>query len=198
MYEDSLLINSQSQNSSAKIAIVIDNIAISYYETEYEGRDPWNQLDDRLFACNIGIAFQHSAFYFRMIKDTVDKLTDTGVVRHLIKTRVLIRRKYPQDEPEPKVFDVDDLLFGFNIFLGFCGICVIVFCVEVILGIKVCRTNLSFDRLRKKFSNKKEKCAQIHPKSTIDGLIFVRNSQKHSDVLSKFRIRKKVVENVQI
>lgn len=173
------------------MALLADDILISFYETQNKGQDPWNQLDDRFYAVNIGIATQHSAFYFRMIKDTVDKLTDTGIVKHLIKTRVLIRRKYPEDEAEPKILTIEDLLFGFNIFLGFCFICGFIFVIEVILGMKICRTNMSWQILRKKLTTKAMKFAKVHPMTTIESLVFSRSQTKADKILEKFRIKKK-------
>ncbi|CAG9811684.1 unnamed protein product [Chironomus riparius] len=189
--EDDQLVQTQSQNSSAKIALIVDDIMTTFYDTQNIGQNPWNQLDDRFFSTNIGIATQHSSFYFRMIKDTVDKLTDTGITTHLIKTRVLVRRKYPKDESEPMILRIDDLLFGFNIFLGFCIISGLIFVVELILGVKCCRKNLSLEILCRKLKSKKVKYAKIHPMSSIEGLIFSRHRRSVVDVLRQFKIKKK-------
>jgi len=190
VYKKFSLVHSQSQNSSAKIALLVDDVMKTYYDSESKEQNPWNQLDDRFCAFSIGIATQHSSFYFRMIKDTVDKLTDTGVIRYLIKTRVLIRRKYPQDEPEPKILNIDDLLFGFNIFLGFCLISGLGFIVELILGTLVCRKNLNFHLLRKKLRNKKIKFAKVHPMNTIVSLICFEHQKLSLELIRKFKAKK--------
>lgn len=189
--EDSELVSTQSQNTSAKMAIVADEILTTFHDTQNKGQNPWNQLDDRFYATRIGIATQHSAFYYRMIKDTVDKLTDTGIIKHLIKTRVLIRRKYPKDVAEPKILNIEDLLFGFNIFLGFCLICGIIFWIELILGMKIIRTNLNLVILRRKLMTRTLKFAKIHPMTSIEVLIFSRRQRKVTNLLNEFRIKKK-------
>jgi len=184
------LVNTQSKNSSAKIALLVDDILTIYYDNENKGQSPWNQLDDRFDAINFGIATQHSSFYYRMIKNTVDRLTDTGIMSHLVTTRVLVRIKYPQDEPEPKILNIDDLLFGFNIFLGFCGISGLIFVVELILGTLVCRKNLSFHLLRKKLRNKKIKFAKVHPMNTIVCLICFEHHKLSLKLIKKFKTKK--------
>ena len=193
--EEALLVYKQSQKSSAKIALLVDDILTTFYDSENKGQNPWNQLDERFFAVTIGIATLQSSFYFRIIKDTVDRLTDTGVIRHLINTRVLMLKKYPKDESEPKILSLEDLSYGFNIFLGFCLISGLIFIVELILGLKFCRKNMSFNHLRKKLRNTKIKFTKVKPMNTIECLIFARIPQENLDVLSKFRIRKNPVEN---
>jgi hypothetical protein len=168
----------------------------TFYDSENRGKDPWNQLDERFFAVTIGIVTLESSFSFKMIENTVDRLIDTGVISHIIKTRVLYVKKYPKDESEPKILNVDDLLFGFNIFLGFCGISGLVFCFELALGIKVCRKNMSIHLLRMKFSNRKVKHAKVHPMNTIISLICFKRQKLSLELIDKFKVKQLDLDNV--
>ena len=117
---------SQSQNSSAKIALLVEDILATYYESVNKGHNKWNRFDEDFYTNRVAIVLQQSSFYFRMIKSVVDRLIDTGVVKYLARTRMKL--KYPNPESEPTVLSIDDLMFGFNIWLGFCGISLIVLC----------------------------------------------------------------------
>jgi len=72
--EERKIIYSQSQNSSAKIALVVDETEARNYDNHYKGRDKWNRLDGSFFTLHMAILIQHSSFYFRMLKNVVDKL----------------------------------------------------------------------------------------------------------------------------
>lgn len=75
---------------------------------------------------------QPNAFYFRMIEKILDSLIDTGVISYLIEKDIGTKLKFSQPNSEPSVLNMDDLYFGFNIWLGFCVVSVLSFLVEQI------------------------------------------------------------------
>ena len=77
-----------------------------------------------------GLATQPNAFYFKMIENTVDSLIDTGVISYLIENEIGKKIKFGQPNSEPSVLSMNDLSFGFNIWLGFCVLSVVSFVIE--------------------------------------------------------------------
>lgn len=87
-----------------------------------------------------GLVTQTNAFYFEMIEKTVDSLIDTGILSYLIEKDIGKKLKFGQAESEPKVLNMDDLSFGFNIWLGCCVFSAICFVIELVgWPIKKCR-----------------------------------------------------------
>ena len=181
---------SQSQNSSAKIALIVNDNEAKNYEIINKGRDTWNKFDNSFFTTHLGIAVEHYSFYFRMLKNVVDRMTDAGVMAHLMKTKLFNTRSYPKPESEPNVLNIDDLLFGFNIWAGFCGISGFAFVIETILGIKSCRKILIFDYLKKRFKFKKVKFAKVHQSKDLKCSNCSETQGVKSEMLQKIRIKK--------
>jgi len=119
---------------------------------------------------------------------------------YLLKTRVLIERKYPNPESEPTVLGLDDLLFSFNIWLGFCGISGIVFVAEFIFRMKFCRKKFSFHYFWKKFKFNKLKFAKVHQNREGKCQNCYENQKLTPKLLKSFRIKKpepKIDENAE-
>lgn len=79
-----------------------------------------------------GIVTKPNAFYFEMIEKTVDSLIDTGILSYLIEKDIGTKLKFDQAENEPKVLNMDDLSFGFNIWLGCCVLSAAGFLIELV------------------------------------------------------------------
>ena len=60
----------------------------------------------------------------------VQQLVATGVVGKVIGNLVGVKRKFSKTS-EPRILAIENLDFGFVIWMWFCGICVIVFLVEL-------------------------------------------------------------------
>ncbi|KAL7050120.1 hypothetical protein ACKWTF_003962 [Chironomus riparius] len=135
----------QSQNSSAKMGLCVDEYFKNFVEFGEQRNDDWNQLEDVvLYTTYETFMFHNFAFYYRMFKNVIDNLIPTGVMKHLIENYYTKKWKFEKLEDEPKVLSLDDLIFGFNIWLGCCLITIIVFFAEQIGRIKsrVNRNNL--------------------------------------------------------
>lgn len=120
----------QSQNASAKTSLLITDLFQSYAEYTKQQSDNWIKLKDVMHVTHGGIVAKPNSFYFEMIEKTVHSLIDTGVMNYLIENHIGRKLTFRKPENEPKVLSINDLLFGFNIWLGFCVLSVICFFVE--------------------------------------------------------------------
>jgi len=164
----------QSQNSSAKMALSVDEFNSNYYQNlGIKAVNSWNKLETVLEKSFDAFFFIGSTFYFRMFNKIIDDLIPTGVMNHLIENHYTKKfRKIENDETEPKVLNYDDLSFGFNIWLGFCLISLVGFIAEHIY--KLIRT-------------KKIKFAKVHPvlEGTLESFRILS-----PELIEKFRIKK--------
>lgn len=112
-------------NGTAKMCLMMD----AYFKSELKFVH-WNQLQNIFMNTMLGsFVFYQKSFYFEMMKPTVDKLVDTGIMKYLLDNHQ--RKKYPEiTEFKPKVFSLIDLDFGFVLYLGLCGLCTIAFLLE--------------------------------------------------------------------
>ena len=167
---------SQSQNASAKMALCVDEISLNDFEFKRRKNHDWNQLDEPLFTTHESFVFFDFSFYFRMLKKTIDKLIDTGVMKHLVDNHYLMRKKFGKTQKGPKVLNMNDLSFGFNIWLGFCLISIAAFVAEKI-----------FKLTRKP---REIKFAKVHPIGSKHEL----RAKTKPETFKKFRICKNLPE----
>jgi hypothetical protein len=127
----------QSQNSSAKLALVVDGLLQNHIEKDRNWKNDWNKLDDTFFTSHESFLFHTSAFYFRMFNKIISRLMDTGVMKYLCDEFYTKTPSFdPKHQNEPKVLNLDDMAVGFNIWLGSCCFAFIAFLGERILGTK--------------------------------------------------------------
>lgn len=92
----------------------------------------WNRIPDIVVHTSLQtFAFEKQAFYTRMMQKTVNSLVDTGIMKYLVDF-YLNRVGYLKVFDIPKVLKLDDLEFGFNIWLAFCGFSLLAFMMEKI------------------------------------------------------------------
>lgn len=59
-------------------------------------------------------------------------LTQGGIPQYFLKyIQKVVLKELPADEQQPKKFSIEDLKFGFMIFLGCCGVSLVVFMIEL-------------------------------------------------------------------
>lgn len=119
-YLDALL--TQSKNSSAKIALAVDQFYINFVDSFVERKTTeWNRLEDTvLYTSHDVFIFIGNVFYTQMFLKIIKSLIPTGIMSYLIENFYTKKIKFAKVEDEPKVLGLDDLGFGFNIWLGFC------------------------------------------------------------------------------
>ncbi|KAL7011826.1 hypothetical protein ACKWTF_014475 [Chironomus riparius] len=75
-----------------------------------------------------------NSFMYRTFKDVMERLIPAGIPQHLYEYQELkMFKKYePENHKNPKVLTVNDLLFGFVLWIGACGMSVVGFMIEII------------------------------------------------------------------
>lgn len=167
------MLKTQSQNSSAKLALCVDQFFKNYYENATGMSINWNQLDEILYTSHESFVFFQLSFFFRMFKKIIDRLIDTGVMKYLAENYYTKELKFLKFKSEPKVLSVDDLAFGFNIWLWVCCVSVSAFIAELIVS--------------KWKSRKKLKYAKVHP---IEINSINQKKKANPETLMKFRVKK--------
>ncbi|KAL7023577.1 hypothetical protein ACKWTF_012686 [Chironomus riparius] len=139
-----------SKNDTVKRAIHVSDHIHSYLMFKSKAHDDWNELEDFTFFVGLGslIMFQ-SSFYFRMIEQTTNRLVDTGVMKYLLG--LVIKEHVMIEKPNslPNVLNLQNLSFGFNIWIGFFCISILIFILEILsLKFQIKRRQKLFGKIR--------------------------------------------------
>jgi len=111
----------QSQNASAKLALTVDEFYVNHFSSSLKSTLKWNKLEDTVFSpSRDAFCFFGAAFYTRMLMKIVDNLIPTGIMNYLIEVHYTRKWKFAKVGKAPQVLTLDDLAFGFNIWLGCC------------------------------------------------------------------------------
>jgi len=146
-----LAFRKESRNDTLKLAFHMTDHIQSIIMNEYRIYDDWNRLEDFMLLVRFGaFSMPQSAFYFKMIEQTTNRLIDTGVMKHLIEDVIKEKPGIKCPEDPPKVLTIQDLAFGFNIWIGFCVISLFGFILETLFSRLYIHC---FHRLTGKFSN---------------------------------------------
>ncbi|KAL7025526.1 hypothetical protein ACKWTF_013514 [Chironomus riparius] len=123
-----------SQNSFAKMCLIIEDLLQD--ELDAYVHPKWNKIElENIFISHQAFIFHQHSFYFRMMFKTVNSLIDTGIMKHLTDN-YLRQKKFIVLEEIPMSLKLNDLSYGFNIWLGFCGMSLIIFFVETMKKVK--------------------------------------------------------------
>ncbi|KAL7042082.1 hypothetical protein ACKWTF_001019 [Chironomus riparius] len=91
----------------------------------------WNQIkNEHLFITQQVFAFRDYAFYFRILKNTIDSLIDTGQMEYLLRNYYPNSQRFDNFYNGTKVLALYDLQSGFLIWFGCCGLSIFVFIIE--------------------------------------------------------------------
>ncbi|CAG9806657.1 unnamed protein product [Chironomus riparius] len=124
----------QSQNSTAKICLIIEDLLQNVLDSKVITK--WNKIElENIFVAHQAVVFHQKSFYFRMMMKTINSLIDTGIMKHLTDD-YLKQKKFIVLEEIPMSLKLNDLSFGFNIWLGFCAMSFIVFLVELMKNLQ--------------------------------------------------------------
>jgi len=127
-----------------------------------------------------------------MIINDVERLTDAGIMSYLIQTYKKLNTLHFQTESEPTILSIDDLAFGFNIWLRFCGSSLVAFLVEMLLNTKFCR-KLTISLKCSKF--KKIKFAKVHQRLENKCQKSNKNQKPSQELVKKFKVKRNKTEN---
>lgn len=107
----------------------------------------WNKLDTVLFTSQDVFYFYGAAYHTRMFIQIIDNLIPTGVMKYLIEEHYTRKWKFAKVEKGPKVLAVDDLAFGFNIWLGSCLVSTLGFIIEIFIKFMTKPTKIKYAKV---------------------------------------------------
>lgn len=169
--------SSQSQNESAKLALCVDEFFLNHVETDTKTQYYWNKITNSVLYTSYEVfVFWNYAFYFRMLRHVINELIPSGIMKYLVEKHYTKKWKFEKLEDGPSILTVNNLSFGFNIWLGCCLISICAFIIEK--SLKLCESS----------KNKmiKLKNAKIHPE--LNGS-FENIKKISSELIVKFRIK---------
>lgn len=100
-------------------------------------------LNQRYFVTNVGLATSNNHFIFHLADDVMQNLISAGIAQYLEKfyTDLDYPRYQEENGKEPVVLSIDDLNFGFVIWLVASGVSVMAFICEILHNCKVFLSN---------------------------------------------------------
>lgn len=93
-----------------------------------------SRLEEVLFTDTVGLSMQRNSFLYQLSEKIMRDLITGGIPLNLVKFYhlILARAKLPAPEG-PKVLNIEDLRYGFTIWLIACGIAVFTFFAELLI-----------------------------------------------------------------
>lgn len=120
----------QSQNYSAKLAFFIpdEQLAVLRKVCKCEPK----VLKQPLFNIQVGIGLLPNHFLYDLTEDVVQKFISMGIIQNLYNyySWVLFHTEIRNTGTGPMVLSLDDVTFGFNIWIVMCCLSVIGFLIE--------------------------------------------------------------------
>lgn len=136
----------------------------------------WNRLEDKsMYTMLLGVSSIQDAFHFRMILKTINSLIDTGIMKYLVDNHLQKRQFYKIEKEGPEVLRLEKLAFGFNIWLGCCGISTAVFLLE---------------KIRELFLAIKIRHFKVHPLNCSKSEYETERREYSKEYFDKFRVNK--------
>ena len=92
-------------------------------------------LKQTLLTYQNGVSMLRNHFLFEATEEVVQRLIPMGIIQHSFElhTWISLRPVIEVEENEPKVLTIDDLEFGFVIYLATCGLSIFGFFCEVFI-----------------------------------------------------------------
>lgn len=93
----------------------------------------YKRIPETIMSFNFGIGVMMNNFIFHATDKAMGQMIQNGIPQYFVKYLDEVDfHPMPADEKEPKVFGLDDLAFGFNVFLVYCGISFLTFVAELL------------------------------------------------------------------
>jgi len=101
--------------------MTVDEFYVNHLSSRFKSTIEWNKLKDKiLFTNQDAFCFYGAAYYTRMLMKVIDNLIPTGIMNYWIEQQYTQKWKFAKVGKAPQVLKMDDLAFGFNIWLGCC------------------------------------------------------------------------------
>lgn len=121
----------QMGNASAKLAFFMTSHSQTIFESEYDL--PTIQLEEQLCTVNTGIGLIKNHFLFHLTDEVIQRTTSFGIPQFLDKLYMgLLYHKRVQMPVSPQILSIEDLSFGFIIWLVACSISCLAFLGELL------------------------------------------------------------------
>ena len=129
------IVFAQSQNSSAKISFIYPESFINLLQYHLGKSLNWHQLKNVNFhVSQIGFYLSPYHFFLNILDKETQWLTSTGIMNHLVNLVYKDKRSFVSVK-EWKVLTMENLQFGFVIWLCSCAVTVVAFVAEVMFWI---------------------------------------------------------------
>jgi hypothetical protein len=129
---DDLIVNLHD-NHMKRSAFIITNYHLQQLEHFYHVSP--HVLKDPVFSATIGFIMFKNHFTSNLISTVSGQLIDAGILQHsyAFANWMLWRPNYKKElSIEPQVLKINDLSFGFYIWLVACGVCVVGYLLEIL------------------------------------------------------------------
>jgi hypothetical protein len=128
----------------------VDEFFENHIEFMTMSNHDWNQIEDFTPGSTFEVfLFRNYSFYFNMLKNIIDNLIPTGIMKYLVENFYTKKHRFETPAAGPQVLTFNDLLFGFKIWIGSFLLALLAFLGE------------NFERLKKR--NRKIKLLKVHP-----------------------------------
>lgn len=133
MSEFSNFYDFQNENATAKVALHIDIGVIKFSDSHPQRYIHWYKIPDySLQVIHVGFVLAKNNFFFDVLDKNVQKMLSAGLIDPIINDCVqFVPFKFVQNEST--IFTLNSLSFGFVIWFGCIGICMVVFLAEIII-----------------------------------------------------------------
>lgn len=124
---------------SARLGTVGERMAYMDNDRDYQVikslfKNSPRKMKSKLRNDKFGIATMTNNFIYGVTEDVMSALVVGGIPQYFLKyIEKNVLREMPVDPPEPKDFSIEDLEFGFMIFLICCGISIAIFLIEILM-----------------------------------------------------------------
>ncbi|KAL7012313.1 hypothetical protein ACKWTF_014762 [Chironomus riparius] len=134
IFEYSNIFKTQSQNSSARIAMTMQSMMLDHYESVTGDAKFWLQIPDTsVQVSQIGFSMFANNFFLQGLNQVTEQLVASGIMCKIVEEVMGSKRKFVKTS-EPQTLSIENLGFGFIIWISFCGYCVLIFMLELTIG----------------------------------------------------------------
>lgn len=124
-----LQFNSQSQNASSKLAFMFSDVQMKILTNRYKAQSL--KMKESLLTLNIGLGFNANNFLYSLTNEVIEKIFPMGIIQHWLEASIPSSYDLFRNKKSPKVLKIDDLSFGFVLWLTACAVSSLCFLVEV-------------------------------------------------------------------
>lgn len=171
----------ESQNGSIKASLLIHDVYQHFDEILLKKNLNWLELPNQyLYVNQVGFTHFANVFFSAALQKAVEAFTDTGIIQHLFQLHYPSKRYYQHSEDFPNVLTLQDLSFGFNIWIGACCFSVVAFLLELIM--LMCKAlGKRIETIQRRQINHEK----VHPASS---RMDYQNRSVKAETVRKFRV----------